>query len=169
VLRCEGSALVLHYPAGMSGPRCIPRIGDLNGAGTNVRDRKTTVKTTLIVAMIGALALVLSVSVPVRAASKQPLSAGSPPSKADADVIPRQWLTHKTTIDEAEQKHLVRNEKLGPKPVPFGFINDRWIKFKSRLMQVTNSGSSRVPRNLGRISLDGRDTVSSEKAGSLRT
>lgn len=47
------------------------------------------------------------------------------------DVIPKGWLKKKTTIEKAEQDHLVTDKRLGPKPVPFGFINDRWEKFKA--------------------------------------
>jgi len=47
------------------------------------------------------------------------------------DVIPRGWLKKKTTIEKAEQGHLVTDRRLGPKPVPFGFINARWEKFKA--------------------------------------
>jgi hypothetical protein len=47
------------------------------------------------------------------------------------DVIPKGWLKKKTTIEKAEQDHLVTDKRLGPKPVPFGFINAQWEKFKA--------------------------------------
>ena len=38
----------------------------------------------------------------------------------------REWLTKKVTVEEAESAHLVRNEQLGPEPVPFGFMYQDW-------------------------------------------
>ena len=38
----------------------------------------------------------------------------------------REWLTKKVTVEEAEAAHLVRNEKFGPEPVPFGFMYQEW-------------------------------------------
>jgi len=38
-----------------------------------------------------------------------------------------------TTVDEAEEKHLIRDPRLGPTPVIFGFMHDEWLKFKSML------------------------------------
>ena len=38
----------------------------------------------------------------------------------------RDWLTKKVTVEEAEAGHLVRNEHLGPEPVPFGFMYQEW-------------------------------------------
>lgn len=61
----------------------------------------------------------------------------SPPTTTIAqipkDVIPKGWLKEKTTIEKAEQNHLVTDRRLGPKPVPFGFINARWEKFKAEI------------------------------------
>jgi len=34
--------------------------------------------------------------------------------------------TQKITADQAEAKHLVSDSRLGKKPVPFGFQNQRW-------------------------------------------
>jgi hypothetical protein len=60
---------------------------------------------------------------------------GSPsppaPNQVLKDVIPKGWLKKKTTIEKAEQDHLVTDRRLGPKPVPFGFINAQWEKFKA--------------------------------------
>ncbi len=53
------------------------------------------------------------------------------PLQVSKDMIPKGWLKQKTTIEKAEQKHLVSDPRLGPKPVPFGFINDDWEKFKA--------------------------------------
>jgi hypothetical protein len=33
----------------------------------------------------------------------------------------KEWLINKISVDEAERKHLVEDERLGPEPVPFGF------------------------------------------------
>jgi hypothetical protein len=47
------------------------------------------------------------------------------------DVIPKKWLKKQTTVEKAEKAHLVTDRQLGQKPVPFGFINARWEKFKA--------------------------------------
>jgi hypothetical protein len=51
------------------------------------------------------------------------------------DVIPREWLEKRTTVEEAEGKHLVTDARLGPKPVPFGFMNEKWVQFKGQLQE----------------------------------
>ena len=62
----------------------------------------------------------------------QEISPSAPaPNQVLKDVIPKGWLQKKTTIEKAEQDHLVTDKRLGPKPVPFGFINARWEKFKA--------------------------------------
>jgi hypothetical protein len=52
------------------------------------------------------------------------------------DVIPKAWLKQKTTVEKAEKDHLVTDRRLGSKPVPFGFINARWEKFKAGIRTV---------------------------------
>lgn len=36
------------------------------------------------------------------------------------------WLRERLTVEEAESKHLVMDERLGPSPIPFGFCNEAW-------------------------------------------
>jgi hypothetical protein len=36
------------------------------------------------------------------------------------------WLKRKLTVEQAETEHMVGDERLGPKPVPFGFCNAEW-------------------------------------------
>jgi hypothetical protein len=38
----------------------------------------------------------------------------------------KEWLISKIEVEEAEAKYLISNERLGPKPVPFGFNNRGW-------------------------------------------
>jgi hypothetical protein len=45
----------------------------------------------------------------------------------------KKWLQKKTTTEKAEQDHLVKDERLGPWPVPFGFQHERWLRFKSQM------------------------------------
>lgn len=45
------------------------------------------------------------------------------------------WLTNQTTVEEAEREHLVKTDRLGPNPVPFGFIHGQWLKFKDQIRQ----------------------------------
>ncbi len=37
------------------------------------------------------------------------------------------------TIAEVEAAHMVSNPALGPDPVPFGFLNDRWRALRARV------------------------------------
>jgi hypothetical protein len=43
----------------------------------------------------------------------------------------KEWLTRKLTVEEAETSHIVKDERLGPSPVVFGFQNARWREFLS--------------------------------------
>ena len=47
----------------------------------------------------------------------------------------KEWLTMKTSNEEAEQANLVEDERLGPQPVPFGFQNQRWLEFKGQIQE----------------------------------
>lgn len=47
----------------------------------------------------------------------------------------KSWLQKQTTIEEAERDHLVMDERLGPSPVPFGFLYHRWLSFKEQIRQ----------------------------------
>ena len=38
-----------------------------------------------------------------------------------------------TSIEDIEKKHMVLDERLGDKPVAFGFQNSDWLKFKSKM------------------------------------
>jgi hypothetical protein len=38
----------------------------------------------------------------------------------------RDWLTKRLTVQDIDAEHSVRDERLGPDPVPFGFVNDQW-------------------------------------------
>ena len=47
----------------------------------------------------------------------------------------KEWLQEQTTLEQAEQDHLVRDERLGPNPIPFGFMHERWVRFKGQMKQ----------------------------------
>jgi hypothetical protein len=47
-------------------------------------------------------------------------------NQAEGARMQRDWLTKKVTVAEAESAHLVRDDNLGPDPVPFGFMNQEW-------------------------------------------
>lgn len=80
------------------------------------------------VIILAAITLVISGCCPC----SRPLLNGDPEQQSmEAKVAPREWLQRKTTIEEAEQEHLVENKELGPAPVPFGFINGEWKTFKA--------------------------------------
>jgi hypothetical protein len=38
----------------------------------------------------------------------------------------KDWLQNRLTIAEAEAVYGVKDDRLGPNPVPFGFQNDKW-------------------------------------------
>ena len=45
----------------------------------------------------------------------------------------KEWLTQRLTIEEAEAAYPVRDERLGPDVVPFGFMNDDWRKLLEQM------------------------------------
>jgi hypothetical protein len=45
------------------------------------------------------------------------------------------WLIRKLTIEEAETLNMVSDKRLGPEPVPFGFINQAWLNLKSLIQE----------------------------------
>ena len=45
----------------------------------------------------------------------------------------KEWLKNRITVEEAEQKHLVKDERLGPEPIPFGFQYEEWLAFKEQI------------------------------------
>jgi hypothetical protein len=47
--------------------------------------------------------------------------------------IKKDCLVKKTTPKKAEQEHLIQDDKLGPKPIPFGVMHDDWVLFKSKI------------------------------------
>lgn len=47
----------------------------------------------------------------------------------------KDWLTKRITVEEAEAKHLITDDRLGAAPIPFGFINSQWEKIKSSLIE----------------------------------
>jgi hypothetical protein len=47
----------------------------------------------------------------------------------------KEWLQEQTTLEQAEQDHLVKDERLGPNPVPFGFQLESWIRFKGQMRE----------------------------------
>ncbi len=45
------------------------------------------------------------------------------------------WCHKKITAQEAETNHLVKDSRLGDLPVPFGFVNHKWIALKEKLQK----------------------------------
>ena len=41
--------------------------------------------------------------------------------------------TVRLSVEQAEAKHMVRDRRLGKKPVPFGFQNAKWLELLSRI------------------------------------
>ena len=45
----------------------------------------------------------------------------------------KKWLTNKISVEDAETKHLVTDERLGPESVPFGYMLETWKAFKAKI------------------------------------
>jgi hypothetical protein len=85
---------------------------------------------------IAALTLILVASACAADRSAGQRQAYETPSTGEArDVIPKAWLERRTTVEEAERKHLVTDKRLGAKPVPFGFMYEKWARFKGQLRE----------------------------------
>ena len=56
-----------------------------------------------------------------------------PNPKTPTPHMPLEWLIERTTENEAESKNMVRVEKLGPEPIPFGYQNGHWQEFLSTM------------------------------------
>ena len=48
-------------------------------------------------------------------------------------VVRQELLCRRTTVEEAEREHLVKDPRLDSEPVPFGRNNDEWMRVKGRL------------------------------------
>ncbi len=57
----------------------------------------------------------------------------------------KEWLRKLVTVAEAEAANMVQIDKLGPKPIPFGFINDRWRALLSKLQEGDELWEFRSP------------------------
>lgn len=45
------------------------------------------------------------------------------------------WLIRKLTIEEAETLNMITDARLGPEPVPFGFLYESWKKLLSLIQE----------------------------------
>jgi len=55
------------------------------------------------------------------------LAAGLALSAAPARAAGiKDWLQKRLTVAEAEAAYMVKDDRLGPAPIPFGFQNDKW-------------------------------------------
>jgi hypothetical protein len=58
------------------------------------------------------------------------------------------WLKRKLTVEQAEAENMIAIERLGPKPVPFGFCNRDWHNLLAQmqpgdeLWEFSSSGES---------------------------
>ena len=64
----------------------------------------------------------------------QPYAFADNPCPKSDDLI-MSWMQKRITVEEAEAANLVTDERLGPDPVPFGFINDDWKKLLSLMRE----------------------------------
>jgi hypothetical protein len=56
-------------------------------------------------------------------------------AKIRDEKIEKEWLKHKISIEEAENKYIVKDDRLGPNPLPFGFAHQEWLKFQEEIRQ----------------------------------
>lgn len=68
--------------------------------------------------------------------------------------MPKQWLTRRVTVDEAESGNMVSLVKLGPKPVPFGYSNDLWRELIAKMQTGGERWSSTALTIVGSTLLD---------------
>lgn len=79
------------------------------------------------------------------------MSAEHPKNRTtdEADRItpfPQEWDTRRLSAEEAEAEHMVSNRRLGPRPVPFGFQNDRWKALLARMVEGDELWEFSTPR-----------------------
>jgi hypothetical protein len=48
----------------------------------------------------------------------------------------KEWLKKKITDSETEAEHMVSTPRLGPSPIPFGFLNARWRAFVAKMQEA---------------------------------
>jgi hypothetical protein len=49
-------------------------------------------------------------------------------------VMDESWLVTRVTVDEAEAKHMVSDDRLGPDPVSFGFTYNDWTALVKQIL-----------------------------------
>jgi len=47
--------------------------------------------------------------------------------------LPDGSIFEETTVEEAEKKHLITDERFGNVPIPFGFSNSQWKELKGKM------------------------------------
>lgn len=47
----------------------------------------------------------------------------------------KEWLKTRITLEQIEQEHMVKEERLGPDPVLFGFQNSIWMEFQKQIRE----------------------------------
>jgi len=55
------------------------------------------------------------------------------------------WCRNKITVEVAETKNLIKDERLGDLPVPFGFVNYQWVALKEKLQEGDELWEFRSP------------------------
>jgi hypothetical protein len=60
------------------------------------------------------------------------LALGPGPARA-AGI--KDWLQKRLTVAEAEASYMVKDDRLGPAAVPFGFQNDKWRALRAEMQE----------------------------------
>jgi hypothetical protein len=47
----------------------------------------------------------------------------------------KNWLQRRVSVEEAEQQNMILDDRLGPKAVPFGFMNEEWKAFVAQMVE----------------------------------
>src|SRR5712692_334277 len=56
-------------------------------------------------------------------------------AKVRMDRVPKNWLTKRMTVEDAEATYTVKDDRLGPFPIPFGFLNDLWKGLLAQMVE----------------------------------
>lgn len=74
--------------------------------------------------------------------SPDPVLRQTEGSKVETDTnqyedkaIKNRGLCKQITVEEAELENMVKTDRLGPNPVPFGFIHGQWLHFKGLIRE----------------------------------
>lgn len=69
-------------------------------------------------------------------------------------------------MEEAEQRHAVHDERLGPEPVPFGFLHEQWRALLDGMEEGDALWEFRSPREMWE-NMMGREGIALVRDGTI--